>query len=196
MAGRALGFFSQVYGLQPSGMTATLLGQPLDTIKTLMQSLGWTFSVFGDDSREGVIDDLFSTKFLGSDGKVEQLVVWCMWCMFLKFWYASKTRTRQCSNHSKLHEAVPGTLNFMNPTSISVCHFEYTNIPKLHERCHNMPQTLAWFWGGSTLPIHLLRKHQGPRRPDLGSAGNDACDRWEYPMGLQGGPLRSLWMEL
>lgn len=75
MAGRALGFFSQVYGLQPSGMTATLLGQPLDTIKTLMQSLGWTFSVFGDDSREGVIDDLFSTKFLGSDGKVEQLVV-------------------------------------------------------------------------------------------------------------------------
>ena len=104
-------------------MTATLLGQPLDTIKTLMQSLGWTFSVFGDDLWEGVIE-LLMTPF--------NQISWKWWkgwktsCMtyvmyVFKCWYASKTCTRQCSNHSKLHEAVPGTLDFMNPTSISVC---------------------------------------------------------------------------
>ena len=50
----------------------------------------------------------------------------------------------------------------------SSIHFAYTNIPKLHERCHDMPQTLAWFRGGSTLPIHLLRKTPRTEAAGLG----------------------------
>lgn len=62
MAAELLAFSAKFMGCNPSGMTATLLGQPLDTIKTLMQSLGWTFSVFGDDLWEGVIE-LLMTPF-------------------------------------------------------------------------------------------------------------------------------------
>ena len=175
------------------------------------------------------VDDLFSTKFLGSDGKVEQLVV-MMYVMHVFEVLICKEDThfcvaiivnctRQCPvpyiSWIRVSDSVsfPMYSKILHPSmclllfspvcirwvvcsisprgfgfSCSSIHFAYTHIPKLHERCHDMPQTLAWFWGGSTLPIHLLRKHQGPRRPDLGSAGNDACDRWEYPMALQGGP--------
>eukprot|EP00434_Breviolum_minutum_P036064 symbB.v1.2.031938.t2/scaffold3765.1/size50745/4 len=82
------------------GMTATLLGQPLDTIKTWMQSLGWTFSVFGDDLREGKgLMTSFQPNFLEVMERTEAAGLGLGW----------KRRMRQASAVSMLRTVYGGS---------------------------------------------------------------------------------------
>ena len=150
------------------------------------------------------VDDLFSTKFLGSDGKVEQLVV-MMYVMYVFEVLICKEDThfcvaiivnctRQCPvpyiswirvsdsvsfpMYSKiLHPSM--CLLLFSPVCIRwvVCsisprgfgfscyslHFAYTNIPKLHERCHNMPQTLVLVLGRVNVAHTKNTKDRGGR---------------------------------